>query len=133
MGHTGHGENGTLGGLHNSLVRSLDTGVHGVHQIGGRGFSLAGQALGKAAEQQRQDNARVAAGTPEQRAGCGLGDLSYGGLGVHQLYFPLGSGNGHGHIGTGITIRHRKYIECVYFLLMVRDVVGSRDKSISQN
>ena len=119
VGHTGHGEDGALGGLHNRLIGSLDTGIHGLYQIGSRGFRLAGQALGKAAEQQRQDHTRVAPGTPEQCAGCGLGDLGNSGLAVHQLYLPLGSGDGHGHIGTGIAVRHRKYIECVYFLLMV--------------
>ena len=74
-GYTGHGENGTLGRLHDGLVGGLHTGVEGGGEIGAVAFLLALESLGKAPEQQGENDAGVAAGAPQQRRSRGVGGL----------------------------------------------------------
>ena len=94
---------------------------------GGEGGGISGlhalQSLGKAPEQQGEDDAGVASGTLKQSGGGDGGCLPHrGGSGLAQR---LGSGgDGHGHIGARVTVRHGEYIKIVDCLLLGRDSGG---------
>ena len=124
--HAGHGEDGALGGLHNGLVG----GGHAEVQRNGQVPAVDGlallDALGKAAEQQGQDDARVAAGAPQQRGSGRLGGQAHGGILV--LFQLSGRGaDGQAHIGAGIAVGHGEHVQVVDLLLFSVDRGGCVD------
>ena len=122
-GETGDGQHCALGGLHNGLISGGYTFLHGGGEGGGVSGLHALQSFGKAPEQQGEDDAGVAPGTLKQSGGGDGGRLSHrGGSGLAQR---LGSGgDGHGHIGARVTVRHGEYIKIVDGLLLGRDSGG---------
>ncbi len=78
-GQAGDGEDGALGGLHHRLIGGGHAEVQGDGQIPAVDGLLVLDRLGKAAEQQGQDDAGVAPGAPQQGGGRCLGRLSHGG------------------------------------------------------
>ena len=66
---TGNRQHRALGGLHNGLVGGGHTFLHGGGEGGGVSGLHALQGLGKAPEQQGEDDAGVAPGTPKQGGG----------------------------------------------------------------
>ena len=109
--------------LSDITIRGENTLLHG----GGEGGCVSGlhplEPLGKAAKEQREDDAGVAPGTLKQSGGGDGGCLPHGGgSGLAQC---LGSGgDGHGHIGARVTVRHGEYIKIVDGLLLGRDSGG---------
>ena len=99
----------TAKGSEYDKVSGLDAGAQRVGQQRAVGLLLALPGLGEAAEQQREDDAGVAPGTLKQSGGGDGGCLPHGGgSGLAQR---LGSGgDGHGHIGARVTVRHGEYI-----------------------
>ena len=69
----GDGEDRALGGLHDGLIGGLDAGGQRGGKIAAVGLLHALERLGKAAEQQREDDAGVAARTAQQRGGRDVG------------------------------------------------------------
>ena len=108
-GPAGNGEHRPLRGLHYGFVRGVHAVAHGLGPFGGGAVRLALKALCHAAEQQRHDHAGVAPGAAQQRGGGLVGRLSHSGRGVLAQRLGRG-GHGHGHIGPGVAVGHRKYI-----------------------
>ena len=131
-GHARHGEDGALGRLHNRLVRRRYTQRQRVCDVPGVGGLLAFQALGKASEQQREDDAGVSSCAAQQRRGSLFGDLLHRRLLLERFQFPLGGVDSHRHVGAGVTVRHRENIERVHLLPAIRNAVCARDKRISE-
>ena len=78
---------------------------------------MALEDLAHAAEQQGQNDAGVAPGTPEQAGGRQLGGLVHGGgIGLAELVHRRLDGQG--HIGAGVAVGHRKYVQVVDGLLL---------------
>ena len=78
--HPGHGEDGALSGLHHGLVGFLNAQFQGGDQVLRGNFLPAFQALGNAPEQQGQNDAGIAPGSPQH--------------GGSSLFSHLGSGGG---------------------------------------
>ena len=124
--HAGHGENGALGGLHNRLVGGGHAEVQGDGQVPAvDGLALL-DGLGKATEQQGQDDAGVTTGAPQQSGGGRLGGQAHGGI---LVLFQLNGcrADGQAHVGAGITIGHREHVEVVDLLLFSVDRGGRVD------
>ena len=119
-GKAGNGEYGALRGLHNCLVCR----VHAVGQRAGEFRRACGldalEAAGYPAEQQRQDNAGVAARAAQQR-GCDAGGR---GVDCVEALFPqLGGGAVHGkaHVGAGIAVGDGENVKIVDYLNIVAE------------
>ena len=111
-GEAGDGENGTLGGLHNGLVRRVNARGHGRGEFHAVSSLRALEALGDAAEQKREDNAGVSARAAKQGGGhavCGLVDG--GELALAQ--FGGGVVESEAHVGAGVPVRHGENVELV--------------------
>ena len=117
-GHAADREDGALGGLHDGLVGRLDAGGEG----GGKLLRVcrlqALQGLGNAAEQQRQNDAGIAAGAAQQRVRRALArraDL------LERLLRERDGGGVHGqaHVGAGIAVRHGEYVQIIDGLLVL--------------
>ena len=112
-----YGQDGALSGLHNRLVG----GVYALAQRKreGAAVSLLGlaQLFRHAAEQQRQDNTRVAARAAQQR---GSGRIRRFGEGRLSELFHLShrGTHRHGHIRAGIAVRYREYVQFVCLFLL---------------
>ena len=132
-GHTGHGEDGALGGLHHGLVRALHTLLQSLHQIGGGGFLLAFQRLGEAAEQQAGDHAGVAAGAAQHGGSSGFAGLGHGAAVRHGLQLGHAGAHGHGHVGAGVTVGHGEHVQLVHAGALVLDVVGAGNDGVTQD
>ena len=107
---TDHRQNGALRRLHNRFVGC----VYALAKGSGHGstvrFFHAAQRLGKAAEDQRKNDAGVAPGAPQQGRGtAGRGFLHRAVLRQH-CHFLGGSADRHTHICTGVAVRHRKNV-----------------------
>lgn len=94
---------------------------------------MPGQALRKAPEQQRQDDAGVPPGTPQQSGSSGLGHLPHRGVVGQAGDLPLGGADGHGHVGAGVSIRHWEDVQRVYRLFQIGDIIGPGDKGIPKH
>ena len=128
----GNGQDGTFGRFHNRFIGSGYAQSQRICQVLGIGSLLALQSLGKSAEQQRQDNARVSSCASEQCGGCLFGHLLHCRLILEQLQLTFGSVDGHRHVGAGVTVRYREYVERVHLLTAIRNAVCARDKRISE-
>ena len=123
-GQAGDGEDRALGGLHHRAVGSGNALLHGLGQQGAVGGVMALEDLAHAAEQQGQNDAGVAPGTPEQAGGRQLGGLVHGGgLGLAELVHRRLDGQG--HIGAGVAVGHRKYVQVVDGLFLRGDAGGA--------
>ena len=114
--NTGYREDCALSRLHDRLVGSLNAFVEckGKIRTGCLGAGL--EVLGHAAEQERQDDARVAARAAQQ-SGC-RGAARLGEIRRLQLsHFSLGRRHGQRHIGSCITVRYREDVQLVCFVL----------------
>ena len=112
--NAGNGQNGAFRRLHDCLVRRLYALMQSECKILSLGSLALFQLLGHAAEQQRQNDAGIAA-CAAQQCGCrrrtrcrqvGLGQLGY-------LIFRRR--HRQRHIGSGITVRNREYIQLICF------------------
>ena len=119
----GDREDRALGGLHDGLIGGLDAGGQRGGKIAAVGLLQALERLGKAAEQQREDDAGIAARTAQQRGGRDVG--GFGERDV-RLAAKLGRGcaEGHAHVGAGVAVRHGENVQFVDLLLFKLD--GSR-------
>ena len=109
---TADGEDRALGRLHDGFVGSVHTGGDGGGKFGGVCVLAALEGLGDPAEQQRQDDAGVAARTAQQGAG---GAVGHGADGVGLLAAELDGGGVHrqAHVRAGVTVRNREDVELV--------------------
>lgn len=113
----GNCENGALSGLHDRFVGGVHALLEGVGPQDAVALRGPFQSLGNAAEQQAQDDAGVAPRSP-QHGGGGNGSRLFQG-GVFGLLQVCHSGvDGHGHVGTGVAVRHREHVQLVDRLLV---------------
>ena len=126
------GQDGTLGGFHNRLVGSLHTHFECGGKVGGIGGGLVLQGFGEAAEQQAGDNAGVAACAAQHSGGSGLTGFRHG-AGVGQV-FQLGTGgaDGHAHIGAGVAVGNREYVQFIHAGALVGNIVGAGKDGVTQ-
>ena len=124
--HAGDGEDGALGGLHHRLVGGGHAEVQGDGQVPAVHGLPVLDRLGKAPEQQGQNNARVPPGPPQQSGGGGLGGLPHGVVGF-LLHLPRGGGDGQAHIGARVAVRDGEHVQVVDLLLFHRDSGGGVD------
>ena len=119
-GYARHSQDRPLGRLHDRLVG-------GVHALAQRERQRApvrllrlAQLFRHAAEQQRQDNARIAARAAQQRGGGRVRGLCQRRL---FQFVQLGHGgrHGHGHIGACIAVRHGEHVQLIGALLVFRN------------
>ena len=108
-------EDSALGGLHDRLVGSLDTVVHGGGELLSADGLHALQSAGNATEQKRQDNAGVAS-CATQKSACDA--VGHGIDGIVLLLAKLGGGGIHGkaHVRAGIAVGNGEHIQLVYHL-----------------
>ena len=114
---TADGEDCALGRLHDGLVGGVHAGGDGGGKFR-RARSLAAlEGLGDPAEQQRQNDAGVAARTAQQRA---RGAVGHGADGVGLLAAELDGGRVHrqAHVRAGIAVRNREDVELVDLLFV---------------
>jgi hypothetical protein len=117
--------------------RALDrTGDRGIRRLGGLdhrrakragpGARLVRQAVGEAAEELREDRARVAAGAADRLVGERLRHLV-----EMPLPDPRDAGRdlleGRGEVGAGVAVGHREDVDLVEGLGALRDEVGAGD------
>ena len=111
----GDGEDGALGGLHHRLVGGGHAEVQGDGQIAAVDAVLVLDRLGKAAEEQGQNDAglpRPAAGRrrwwrrPRPRCGAASAQLRRGGA------------EGQAHVGAGVPVGHGEDVQFVDLLLL---------------
>ena len=115
-GDAGYREDGSLRRLHNRLIGRLNAFVECERKIRTGSLGAGLEMLGHAAEQERQDDAGVAARAAQQ-GGC-RGTACLGKVGCLQLaHLSLGSRHGQRHVGSGIAVRYREYIQFVGFVL----------------
>ena len=109
---TADGEDRALGRLHDGFVGGVHTGGDGGGKLCGVCVLAALEGLGDPAEQQRQDDAGVAARTAQQGA-CGA--VGHGTDGVGLLAAELDGGGVHrqAHVRAGVTVRNREDVELV--------------------
>ena len=109
------------------MLRAVGSGnalLHGLGQQGAVGGVVALEDLAHAAEQQGQNDAGVAPGAPEQAGGRQLGGLVHGGgLGLAELVHRRLDGQG--HIGAGVAVGHRKYVQVIDGLFLRGDAGGA--------
>ena len=112
-------KDGTLGGLHHRLV----CGGHAQLQGIGHGLTVrlrhACKPLGNTPEQQREDYAGVAPGTPEQCGRRRIRNLCHGNVIPHKLQGTERRPHGHGHIGACIPVRNGIYVQFIHRTLFV--------------
>ena len=130
-GHPGHGENGAFGGLHHRLIGGVHPNGQRLGQILAAGLGLPLQALGKAPEQQGEDHARVAPGSPQEGRSRNLRRLFHRWI-LQKLQLPLARANGHGHISAGIPVGNREHVQLVHRLLPIGNIVGAGDHGLCQ-
>ena len=113
-----YGQDGALSGLHNGLVG----GVHALAQRKREGAAVGlvglAQLFRHAAEQQRQDNTRVAARAAQQRGSGRIRRFGKGRLGELCHLSHCGT-HRHGHIRAGIAVRYREYVQFVVCLFLL--------------
>ena len=125
-GQAGNGEHRTLGGLHHGAVGGGHTLLQGSGQ--GRAVQLLQTlgGLGDAAEEEGQDHAGVAACAAQQGAGGDLGGFGHGGrLALAQL--GGGGLDGEAHVGAGVAVGHREYIQVIDRLFLRLDAGGAKE------
>ena len=116
-GHAGDGEDGALGRLHHRLIGGGHAKVQGHGQVGPVHGGLVPHRLGKAAEQQGQDDAGIAPGSPQQRGGGGVGRLAHPII-LLFLHVLCGGPDGQGHVGARVSVRDGEHIQVVDGLLL---------------
>ncbi len=130
---TGNRENRPFGRLHYRLISCLHALFESRHEMLRIRLFLIFQPAGKSTEKQRKDHAGIPARSPQERR-CAdirrLGDVRS----VREPdQLPFCRRRGHRHIGSGIAVRHRENVQCIYCLPFVRDVVCSRDKRVPEH
>ena len=113
----GDGEDGALGGLHHRLVGGGHAEVQGDGQIATVDAVLVLDRLGKAAEEQGQNDAGVAPGAPQQGGGVGGGGLAHG-VGLLLAQLRRGGAEGQAHVGAGVPVGHGEDVQFVDLLLL---------------
>ena len=126
-GHAGDGEDGALGGLHDSLVG----GVHSVAHRGGIelgvGLLSALEPLGEAAEEQGEYDAGVASRAAEHGRGRAVRRGAEGGKALLRELRRRGA-HGEAHVGAGISVRHGEDVQLVDELpVLFEGGVGAED------
>ena len=124
--HAGDGEDGALCGLHDCLVGGDDACVQTVGQVDAVYGILVLQGLGEAAEDEGEDDAGVAPGTPEHGRGIHGNGLTHGG-GVLLLELSGCGADGQAHVGAGVAVGHGEDVELVDLLLFCIQGGGGMD------
>ena len=130
-GQAGDGEDGALGGLHHRLVGGGHAVIQGHGEVAAVSLLLVLEGLGKAPEQEGENDAGVAAGAPQKGVGVGLGHRAHAG-GRLLLQLGGGGGDGHAHVGAGIPVGDRKDVELVDLLLLGIDGGRGVDHHLGQ-
>ena len=108
-----HRQHRPFTGLADGVVGRVGGGAKGGHGVGGVDFHGAGYAVGKTAQQLRQDDAAVAAGSPEGAGGDGFGHFA-GRSGVGVLVHLLDAGaQREQHVGAGVAVGDGEDVEGV--------------------
>ena len=112
-----YGQDGALSGLHNRLVGGVYALAQCKRECAAVGLVGLAQLFRHAAEQQRQDNTRVAARAAQQRGSGRVRRFGEGRLG--ELFHLSHCGtHRHGHIRAGIAVRYREYVQFVCLFLL---------------
>ena len=106
------GEYGALGGLHDGLVRRVHAGGHGLGEEQGVGLAAALELLGKAAEEQAEYDAGVAARAAQHGAGRGVRRGAEGGI-VALAELRRRGAHGEGHVSAGVAVGDGEDVELV--------------------
>ena len=115
---SGDGENGALGRLHNRLVGRVHALLKRLCPQNAVTVGASLELPGDTPEQQGQNHAGVAPGTPEHSgSGNFRGSAQIRVIRLAQV--SGGGGDGHGHIRAGIAVGHREHIQLVQGLLVV--------------
>ena len=117
-GNARDGQDRALGGLHHGLIRGLDAGLKRGGELTAVAFLQPLEAAREAAEQQRKNDAGVAARAAQHRRGGGVGDLRERRL-VQLAQIGGGGVERHAHIRAGVAVRHREDVQLVDLLLML--------------
>ena len=112
-----NGEDSALCRLHDRLVRRIYALAQRKRECAAVGLVGLTQLFRHAAEQQRQDNTRVAARAAQQRGSGRIRRFGEGRLG--ELFHLSHCGtHRHGHIRAGIAVRYREYVQFVCLFLL---------------
>ena len=112
----GDGQDGSLCGLHDSLVGCIDAFLQSVCPQNTVTFLFTLQSLGNAPQQEGEDDAGVASGAPQHGRSRGSGCL----LQRRIIQLPQVCGcsvDGHGHIGTRVAVGNGEHVQFVQGLL----------------
>ncbi len=129
---THYGENGALGGLHYRLVRSVHAQLESVGELLCISLLLPCKALGKSTENERQNYAGVAPRTPQHSRSGELCGFPCGYCVRSLLELCQGVADGHGHIRSGVAVRHGEYIQLVNCKPVIGNVVCARDHCVPE-
>ena len=116
-----------LGGLHHRAVGGGHALLHSPGQLYAVGLFHALEMLGHPPKEQREDNAGVAPGAPQQGGGGDGGGVRHG----HRLVFLQLRGGGldsQAHVGAGVSVRHGENIQIVDGFSFYGDT-GSAEKN----
>ena len=112
-----YGQDGALSGLHNRLVGGVYALAQRKRECAAVGLVGLAQLFRHAAEQQRQDNTRVAACAAQQRRSGRI--RCFGEARLGELFHLSHCGtHRHGHIRAGIAVRYREYVQFVCLFLL---------------
>ena len=122
----GDGENGALGGLHDRFIGGLDAcGKRGCKIVAvGLAFALPGR--GEAAEQERENDAGVAARAAQHGGRRHIGGLCERGLRVF-LKISRGRAERHAHVRAGVAVGDGENVQLVDLLFVEVDRRGRAD------
>ena len=120
----GDGQHGALGGLHHRAVGGGHALLHSRSQKDRVGSPVALEDLGHTPEEEGEDDAGVAPGSPEEGSGGSGGGLSQV-FGVALFQLGGGGADGEAHVGAGVAVGDGEYVEVVDLLLLQRDSGGA--------
>ena len=111
----GDGEHGALSGLHHRPVGGDDPGVQGIGQVDAIHGLLILHHLGKAPEDQGQNDPGVAPGPPEHGRGADGRGLAHG-VGGFLPQLSGGGADGQAHIGSRVPVGNGEDVELIDLL-----------------
>ena len=130
---TDDGQDSTFSGGHDRFIGGFDAVGQREDHVSRVDLLFAFQSLGNAAEDERQDDTGVSAGTPQHGGGGGLRDLVHRDIVRQTLQFLACGGDGHRHIGPRVAVRHREHIERIDRVPLVCDIIGRRDHGVPKD
>ena len=126
-----NGKNRALCRFADCLIRRLNTALESSCKICGRRFGKSFQFFCNPSEKQRKDNAGVTSAAAKK---CGS-DLirTFGQTAVEIINGILARLHGKAHVRACISVGNGKYIEFIYFILKICDVICRRNYHTAVN